>query len=119
MFNISIPGRPIVKKNTMRSFGRRQVYTPLFKAWETQALLLLKSKWKKKPIECTIFVQYLFFFKNKQAEADVSNLIEGPQDALTKAGVIVDDKLVVSLSAHKYFYAEPRTEITIYEIEED
>jgi Holliday junction resolvase RusA-like endonuclease len=32
---------------------------------------------------------------------DISNLIQGPEDALQKAGIIVDDALIVSIEARK------------------
>lgn len=62
-----------------------------------------------------LYVIYKFYFANRQAEPDVSNLIEGPQDVLQKAGIIKNDRLIMRVMAEKFFgVGEPRTEIEIY-----
>lgn len=106
LFEVTIPGRPIVKKNT-KKFGRGKVYySPQYMAWEEQALLYLALALKSPkfierfPIKYPVKVQYVFTFKNKIC-GDVSNYIEGPQDALVKAGILKDDRLIQFLKAEK------------------
>lgn len=120
MFKCFIPGRPIVKKNTQRVVGvgrsKRVIYSPKFLAWEQQALFSIKQAHTNKFIFSEeISAEYTFIFKNKQGEADVSNLVEGVSDALQKAGVIVDDKQIVKLTAYKQFSEdqEPGTHLVI------
>ena len=65
---------------------------------------------------------FVFYFSNHQHEADLSNLIEGPQDLLKELGFIVDDKLIYSLDGSKKVFSkdEPeRVEITLTEIVPD
>lgn len=56
----------------------------------------------KKPIEGKIWVLMRFHYKNTKKGkprldvADLSNLYQGPEDCLQKAGIIVDDKQIES-----------------------
>lgn len=125
LYSLTIPGRPIVKKNTQRTVGRgratRRISSPQFVEWESRAMAELLGQLKRKPREAITrecVAHFRFFFANRQSEADVSNLIEGPQDLLVKAGVLKDDRLIVCLSAWKYFGHEPCTQISIFDFEE-
>jgi Holliday junction resolvase RusA-like endonuclease len=122
LFECEIPGRPIIKKNTQRIIRRGgktfAIYSPRFKAWLEDALFHLKqSKTRRSSIytgEC--MAEYVFYFKNRQGEADVSNLIEGVQDALATAEIIENDKQIVQLSARKIFDGTEKTVIRLYAI---
>lgn len=114
LFFCEIPGRPIVKKNTKRFYGKgRVVYSPKYISWENHALAHLKQCVRMKPINFAIEANFTFYFENRQAEADVSNLLEGVQDALTKAGVIHDDRFIHLIIAKKIFGHEPKTIIEL------
>lgn len=123
LFVCSISERCPVKKNTQRIVGfgksKRAIYSPQFVAWQRTALLQMKRAHEhREPISQPLRMIIGFFFKNRQAEADLSNLIEGPQDALKLAGVIADDKLIHEIRAFKYFGTDqPRTEIYLFTIE--
>lgn len=65
--------------------------------WEQLAVMKLKEQWKSAPLMMPLEVRYEFHFKNRQHEPDVSNCIEGPQDALQKAGVIKNDKQIMKI----------------------
>lgn len=124
LFVATIPGRPIVKKNTQRVVGRgkskRAIYSPQFIAWERVALAVIRGLWQgAQPICEPIRAKFTFHFINRQAEPDVSNLIEGVQDALTKAGVIADDRLIKIVTAEKCFgeVSEPATLVEIHSLE--
>lgn len=117
-FRVTIPGRPIVKKNTQRIVGfgksKRAIYSKAFKAWERIAILECRRIWKyQEPVYEPIEAVYRFYFENKKSEADVSNLVEGPQDALKAAGVIHDDRIIQKVMAIKYFGEKPRVEIEL------
>lgn len=118
LFKASIPGRPIVKKNTARRVGRgrstRLIYSPKFVSWEKNAMAAILASFRGKCIESTVRAKFIFHFANHQSEADLSNLLEGPQDALVKAGVLKDDVLICDLSAKKHFGQEPRVIIELW-----
>lgn len=123
IYSVSLPSRPIVKKNTQRIVGlgrgRRAIYSKQFTQWEkTAAIIMLQSKvfhsTQPFPFKAPLEARFRFYFKNFQAEADLSNLIEGPQDLLTKCGVISDDKIIRKILALKFFNEEPRTEIELF-----
>lgn len=111
VFSCEIKGRPFVKKNTKKfSFKSKSVYySKQFLAWEKDALVYIKQamqKWENCPIGYPCILELEFFFVNHQGEADVSNLIEGVQDALQKANVLVNDKFVYTVKASKEFGAQ-------------
>lgn len=118
IFTCEIPGRCMVKKNTQRVFGtgkgKRVRYSDQYNFWERVAQLTL-AKRRVPLIEAHIEVHFHFYFKNHRAEPDVSNLIEGPQDVLTKMGIIKDDRIIQKVVAEKHF-DDPveKTEIIIF-----
>jgi len=115
-----VSGRCPSKKNTkkvVRRYGRTMViYSAQFREWETRALVELRQTWNGKTIDQPLEAVFRFYFKNRQAESDLSNVIEAPQDALTKAGVIIDDKIIQVIHATKIFGHEPRVEIELRHI---
>jgi Holliday junction resolvase RusA-like endonuclease len=121
LFACTIPGRPIVKKNTqrvvgLRGGGRRVIYSANYTKWANAACTAVERSREanSSPIRQPIIGVFRFYFKNYASEPDVSNLIEGPQDILTKCRVIDDDKLFRRVVAEKFFGEEPRVEIEIY-----
>lgn len=123
LFSIFIPGRPVSKKNTQRVVRRHGltlvVYSKQFKDWEKEALLLLRNDWKgSAPISEPMHIDLVFNLPDRR-QCDVSNLLEAPQDALTKAGVIKDDSLFRSVTAKKNLATQPTgTTITLYKFTE-
>lgn len=123
VFKAEVPGRPPSKKNTKKVFKRHGhtvvVYSQAFKLWEKVALLCLaQAKVGKPKITKPLAAKFIFHFKNRHAEADVSNLIEAPQDALTKAQVISDDKIIHIVQGEKIFDGTEKTIIELFDISE-
>lgn len=122
LFSCTINGRPIVKKNTqkiVRRYGTTvAIYTPQFLEWQKSAMVSLKqANMSREMITVPIEARFKFYFKNRSGEADLSNLIEAPQDVMKKAGVIEDDRLIQVIHATKHFGHEPRVEIELYALE--
>ena len=109
----------MVKKNNQRVVGygrgRRVIYPVQYQAWERDAAyqIIDQKKGYTLPIDGPIEVHYEFHFKNHQAEADTSNLIEGIQDVLQKMNVITNDKNIVALRAKKLFGLESKVLVKI------
>lgn len=98
---IIIPGNAVAKKNSQRvvRFGKgknaRYSIRPskAYDAWEKEALqnLMIEGTEPYKgpyPAEMRIF-----FYRKTLAKFDLSNMLEGTQDVLQKAGVILDDSM--------------------------
>ncbi len=126
LFECVIPGRPMVKKNNQKVVtirrGRRsfktKVNTPQYQEWENEAAKTVRRARHQVngPIECHIHARFIFYFENRQSEADLSNLYEGIQDILKKEGVIADDVLIESHDgSRKRFYQKPRLEVALFE----
>lgn len=117
---LTLHGRPTVLKNSKRIFsrgrGKRAIVLPSSKytLWEENAMATVARAFKSMTVCDPVCVFYRFFFADRHAESDVSNLIEGPQDVLQKAGVIKNDRLVMRVIAEKYFGHDPRTEIQVF-----
>lgn len=122
LFQAEIPGRPVVKKNTQRVVGygnkRHVVYSNKWRIWERDASIYIARERQKfsLPITmpCEIYLE--FHFKDRHAEPDTSNLVEGPQDILQKMGIIANDKLFVQLRARKLITGDPKTIIRIHKL---
>ena len=118
LFACTILGRPIVKKNTQRTVGfgtrKRVIYSPRYRAWEIDAIAACKRANRTELLAMPLTAVFRFYFENKMAEADTSNLIEGIQDALKKAQVIEDDKLIIRIIAEKFFGETARTELELH-----
>ncbi len=101
LFSCVIPGRPYVKKGTLKVYGKgRVVYSKQFKAWEMTAVYHIKRQLMQMPmfktIKTPVHLRCIFEFENHMAEADLSALSEGIQDVLQDTGVIENDRLVHS-----------------------
>ena len=122
LFSATIPGRPFCKKSTQRVIGvgrsKRAIYSPKYLSWANQAMVICLRSFKGPLITELVTLKLHFWFKDHQAEPDTSNLTEGIQDVLQKAGVIKNDKQIYELIASKHFGGEPRTEVEIYEYKE-
>lgn len=99
------------QKNTKRIFRNRLIQDPKeqhHKNYLIQKLIIARLKNKLiEPISCDINLSITFVFpktvyftkkglRNKKIP-DLSNLIQGPEDALAKASIIVDDTQVIGL----------------------
>jgi Holliday junction resolvase RusA-like endonuclease len=88
------------KKNSQRIvLGRGRKPTLLsstdYIAWEKQAILEFKVGWDKGTIKKCVSITYQFTFPDKRVR-DLSNAVEGINDALVHAGVLKDDNWKVT-----------------------
>ena len=89
-----IPGQTISKKNSKRICRGRLLSSVAFLAWEKTALQELQYQripaWSGSyPVELRVF-----FYRKDRSKFDLSNMIEGVQDVLQKANVLIDDSMV-------------------------
>ena len=127
-YKFEIPGRVGIKKNSKRIIvsyaqraGRRikMLSSERYSAFEKHAILTLAKIWGDKPaLTGRIEAVYKFYFKNRQGEADTSNCIEGPQDCLESAGIILNDKQIIRLYAEKIFDGTEKTIIELKQVNE-
>ena len=91
------------------------------KLYTAQALLCLKEK-QEQPIDYPVHIKYLFY-KGTRHRVDALNLAEAADDLLVEAGILADDNsnIVVHHDGTRVLYDKqnPRTEIYIYDCEEE
>lgn len=116
-----IVGKPIVKKNRKRIVSNRKTGKPFiassteYSAWEKTAIAQLRQQWSgRAPLEGEWNAAIITYLAARQ-RPDASNLYEGPQDALERAGVLNNDFQIVSHdgSRRRRDAANPRVEITL------
>jgi len=121
IYQYTISGSPIVKKNTqkvVRSRGRTfVVYSPQYRAWNDRAMdELAIQKRPSEPIDYPIILLCNFFIQTKRV-VDLSALYEGIQDTLVEMDILLDDnyKIVVGHDGSRVFHDKnnPRTEVKI------
>jgi Holliday junction resolvase RusA-like endonuclease len=120
-----IDGQPMSKKRNYRMirYGNRPALglKHTYRKWEKDAVDQLEKQaliyqasmegpWK--PIPGPVQVSFVFRMKDK-AKYDLSNLIQGPEDALVKAKILKDDSLIASLDGSRKIAGHPTPGITI------
>nr|DAD70865.1 MAG TPA: Endodeoxyribonuclease RusA [Siphoviridae sp. ctvok7] len=125
MIKITIPGRPITKKNSQRMIllknGRRMVRpSAQFEAYQEAA------GWAIEPhrglmLTGPVNVKAVYFMPTR-GRVDLLNLLEATCDILVHYGVLEDDnsRVVASHDGSRVFYdkTNPRVEIEITEVPE-
>lgn len=79
------------------------------------------------PIKQKVHLKAVFWYPNTKAGKrwkrviDLSNLLQGPEDALTSVGVIQDDSLICSYDGSRRLFGAPRfmLDLYVYEFKED
>jgi Holliday junction resolvase RusA-like endonuclease len=122
---LTITGRPITKKNSQqisinRATGKRFIrQSDQYQNYETQALWQLKKYYGPK-FDGAIKVKLLYWLPNRQGYPDLVGLVQASQDILQKAGIIKNDRDIVSLDGSRIAGIDkdkPRVEIEIEEVE--
>lgn len=107
MIKITIPLKPITKKNNQRIVTRRDKRThkeiPLiipsetYVKYEKEALKYIKTAYDGEPINYRVAVKCLFYRPNR-IRCDLTNLLEAIDDVLVKANVLSDDNFNIIAS---------------------
>jgi Holliday junction resolvase RusA-like endonuclease len=127
-FKYIIHGQCPTKKNQHKIIKTGKTYriapTKKYREWEKNAVgQLFVQKIEQydnhKPITRNIAVKFLIYRKFK-THADLTNLIQSCEDALERAKVIDNDRLIRSLDGSRVYFdcKEPRVEIFIKELKE-
>lgn len=90
-------------------------------------LMLQKQHGNEPPFSKALYIDINFFIKPSKVKKrdltfhaikpDIDNLLKFILDTLVKAEIIADDKIICQLTTQKKWDINPRTEITIMELE--
>lgn len=103
-------------KRFIRSSNKAQLCESQL-AWKLARLKKLTPN--QLAISCPINLQCVFHYKKTKSGkptkrvADLSNLLQGPEDALQKAGIILNDKLIESFDGTRRIYDADKTMLEI------
>ena len=120
---ITLPGRPITKKNSQRIVTNRKTGRPMviqseqYIRYETECLWRLKQ-YRGPKFKSQVEVRALFYMPSKQ-RPDLTNCMQSVADILEKAGVIENDRNIVSWDGTRLLIdkEEPRVDIEIRRVE--
>lgn len=137
-FKLTVPGRPVVLKNSKQIFVRPGAKFPTVtmskaaKQWMTVAAACLREQWYGVfsvpfPADVRVNASIVSYMPDNRSKPDASNLYEAPQDALKScaksckarcrihSGVLVDDYQIQSHNGSDRLLdrKNPRTEILL------
>lgn len=117
-----IKGAPRTKKNSLRRLKRgKRIFTvpsAAHEAWEAIAVAQLRRQWQTLgvagPVAYSVNLRALVY-RERAGRADLLNYLAAVSDALEKAGVLEDDRLVASVDGSRLGLdrARPRVEIEL------
>lgn len=119
--NLVIKGAPRTKKNSLRRLKRgRRVFTvpsAAHEAWEAIAVAQLRGQAARlcpAPLDAPVNMRALVY-RERAGRTDLLNYLSAISDALERAGIVTDDKLVAALDGSRLMVdrERPRVEITL------
>lgn len=120
--HITLPGRPATKKNSMtvvNAGGRRiPIQGKAFKEYEKACLVYLKTYKGDRFTGEPIHMCARYYMPNRRSWPDLVGLLQATCDILEKAGIINNDRDIVSFDGSMIAGVDevnPRTEITLTE----
>jgi Holliday junction resolvase RusA-like endonuclease len=123
MVKITIPGRPVPKKNSAVMVAKRSLILPskAFRDYEKFCLGNRKSpgwlaQWGNVRFTDPVQLTCLYWLPDKRWWPDLLNLLAGTSDILEEAGILENDRLVQSVDGSRIMGLDPenpRVEITI------
>jgi Holliday junction resolvase RusA-like endonuclease len=118
---IKIPGRPVPKKNSMmaRCVNGKPliIQSKNYREYEKMALLSL-ADYQGPRFNCPVQVKASYWLADNR-RPDLNNLMAATADILEKAGILKNDRDIVSWDGSRIMGVspEPRTEIVITSID--
>jgi len=122
---ITLPGRSYTKKNSQQitynhKTGRRGlIQSPQYQRYETACLWHLKN-YHGPAFKGPVHVQARYWMPDRRSWPDLMGLLQATCDILEKAGIIDNDRDVISLDGSRIMGVDkdnPRAEIFIEEAE--
>lgn len=119
LWQITIAGLPPTVNSYWRHTGRYTYVAPKAKRWKAEAVTVLRSLWRAKPLEQNVAV-VLFFDAKSLRRMDTDNRQKSLLDTMTAAGIWQDDSQAVEIRARRRQGETDAdtTTISIYELVE-
>lgn len=120
IYEFTIPGAPVTKKNSPRVFhkGKRTIVLPSapYERWAKTAVLFARAEWNRngrQPIAAPVRIAATFF--RARRTGDLNNYMAALADVLQDAGVLIDDKWIYAWDGTRLDHDAkcPRVEVLI------
>ena len=121
MLKLTLHGRPITKKNSQIPIRTKTgkffiIQSKQYRAYEKDCLEQIREQWVLKPtLMSNLSVQALYYMPDRR-RPDLLNLLQATADIIEKAGVIGNDRDIVSFDGSRIMEVDkenPRVEIYI------
>lgn len=128
MIHLTLPGRPITKKNSQdivynpQTKKRKVIPSKQYRVYEEACLWELKSYRGKKLEKTWVNLQAVYYMPNRRSWPDLTGLLQATCDILEKAEIIDNDKYFYSFNGSHIAGVDkdrPRVEIEIAKIRGD
>ena len=125
MAEIILPGRPYTKKNSQQIYSHGDKRSPApskkYKQYETDCLkMLMGYRGPKFQKGARLNLAARYWMPNRASWPDLVGLIQSTQDILEKAGVIDNDRDIVTLDGSQIMGVDkdnPRAYVVLQEVE--
>lgn len=98
IYEFTITGRPITKKNSMQRTRFGLIQSKQYRQYEKSALWQLKSQTRPpKPIGCAVYMQAEYYMDSRRGWPDLFGLVQATADIMEKAGIIEDDGYIAQM----------------------
>lgn len=119
MIDLNIPA-PVSANNRLYPENRRLVLTPAYRKWLDQAISEIKAQYgNAAAIDSEVLIIATITPPDRRVR-DIDNELKAANDALVKAGVLVDDSLIKCQCAYKEkpSKANAGIKVSIYSLQE-
>jgi len=124
---IVVPGQPFTKKNSQRIIVNRRTGKPLilpskrYREYADAACLHLKAQYRGPALEGPVTVCAVYYLASRSRWPDLVGLLQATGDILEEAGVITNDRNIVSWDGSRIagVSPNPRAEIEIREVSDE
>lgn len=98
IYEFTITGRPITKKNSMQRTRYGLIQSKQYRHYEEHALMqLMLQRRPPKPIDCAVYMQATYYMQDRRGWPDLFGLVQATADILEKAGIIEDDGYIANV----------------------
>lgn len=124
VYNFTIDGRPMTKKNSMTKTRYGLIQSKQYRDYEKMALCQLMTQKPRgfRAIECAVTMTAKYYMPNRKGWPDLFGLVQATADILEKANILEDDGYIADVAFSCIAGVDPvwpRAEIKVIPMPDD